>query len=135
MNIELLKQIRDAIEVEPMLYDQADWGWHYNETSNQTDMTIACHTPGCIAGHALHLANIPYVPGEDVSTKAEKVLYISLKESALLFCATWDKRWLQNMDTPLPMVGYNDFEPTPTDAINILDRLIKHGFEKEENDA
>ena len=63
MNIELLKQIRNNIELTPGAYDQGAYG--YNKRHDRIGISpYSCNSPACIAGWAIFISNFP-VKGED----------------------------------------------------------------------
>ena len=132
MNIELFKSIKNVIETEPESYKQS----RYGNTSSYRDqeLQIDCNTPGCIAGHAVAITRTP-VKDENIRSKASKVLGISLDERMALFHTSWSESWVKG-DGPLPIgnaVPNDNLEivPDAKDAIQVLNRLIKHGFTTE----
>ena len=126
MNIELLKQVRDAIEMEPDMYEQFKWGIEGNRS-------VSCNTPGCIAGHAISIERMqtgkPFQFSHHIGTEAEILLDITHYQAKFLFDTDWPRSWKDNDAGPLPdHVGDGQFSPTSEDAIQVLDRIIEHGF-------
>ena len=129
LNRHLLRKIRDAIEMEPDIYDQSVYG-HSAGRENIDDviyLRLNCKTPGCIAGHAVAIEGFG-VYG-DIDSDAQIHLGLTDRQNGALFNTTWETSWLDDVESPLPDNSEVDvFWPTATNAVKVLNRLIKHGF-------
>lgn len=93
-NAELLRAVGDRIAANPHLYDQSEWG-----------LEVDCGTVGCVAGHAVDLADgyeIDYAfashgtvarltAGGRVATQvaARDALGLDQDEASVLFAGSW----------------------------------------------
>ena len=123
MNIELLNKVADAIENEPHLYDQSEWG--------------TCATPRCVAGWICHLTlSWPLNPQATPSRAAAKKLGNSLGDCDRLFTSeTWPQHWFVTAKCDLPDPGKCDLSdpdhpyavPSAKDAAAILRAMADDG--------
>ena len=128
----LFKQVRDAIEMEPSVFDQTLWGNEHEYAGNS--VLIGCNTPACIAGHACFLSGYAITDGLNMSGTARKELELSTLESEVLFSGCWPNSWYKEENKPLPIHdsgGKCIVPPTVVEAINVLTRLINYGFKEE----
>ena len=134
MNVELLKKVRDAIEMEPDMYTQDSWGlasYLYNDFSPM----LTCNTPGCIAGHVIVHGDPTRAMGimdgdTHISDIARELLGISSQQRDYLFDAKWPVAWARYAEGPVPLYGYQQHRPSTSEAVQLLNRLIEYGFEE-----
>ena len=121
MNVERLRQVRDAIASDPDQYDQ---GHYVNE----------CGTPACIAGWAVYLSlkpgetlddglvNTRVGPFDTVHDRAKKWLGLTENESDEMFNAAplWEYRGEVRY-------GCRYYKPAVQDALAMLDHAIETG--------
>ena len=134
MNVELLKKVRDAIEMEPEMYTQSRWGIS-DYLRSQDTIFLDCKTPGCIAGHAIvhgDPTKARALMGEDtyVGKIAQKLLGLTQTEREFLFDARWPFSWIEG-DGEVPLRGNRMHIPSSEEAVQLLNRLIEYGFEEE----
>ena len=121
MNKERLLAVAEAIEKEPSLYDQREWGAPW------------CGTPGCIAGWAVALFS-------DDNDRAARIAHVfSIKEAALhslgmradqkypLFNSRWPASWLPDHDNGSYSSEF--FTPTARDAQRVLHKIVAGDIE------
>ena len=145
MNVELLKQIRDAIEMVPKTFDQGDWGGENLVSDRQSIdfvrqgkhpylLLLSCQTPCCIAGHAIAIRKERVSEPFEIIESARVLLGLTLEQTKVLFSGYWNKEWLKNNKEPLSTRYYHTdgktFQPTAQDAVEVLNTLIEHGWEE-----
>ena len=115
MNIELLRKVADAIENEPHLYDQSEWG--------------TCDTPRCVAGWICHLTDSwPLNPHATPSRAAAKTLSNSLGDCDRLFTSKlWPQDWFVAAKCDLPDPDLRSAAPSAKDAAAILRAMADDG--------
>ena len=98
----LLRRIADAIEAEPVAYDQTTYGPAYCLTPPDiladTEPRPSCETPACIAGWAIALndeqafaAPDPLASAEDAFRfRAADALHLDTYQAEELFAAHWN---------------------------------------------
>ena len=124
MNVENLRIIIDAIENNPDLYDQSEWG-NIDRTPNGL-LDHGCSTPGCLSGWALFL--FPQAKGCGPRAQLTKVLEITPLSTCLLTDDTWPVAWFLKvgMEGGGPLRG--DKEPTVDEAVTILKAMADEGL-------
>ena len=134
MNVELLKKVRDAIEMEPDMYTQSRYGVE-DYLKKHGAIFLDCDTPGCIAGHAI-------VHGDPIGARnmmdgdtyvaeiAQRLLGLTQTEREFLFDARWPFSWIEG-DGEVPLRGNRMHIPSSEEAVQLLNRLIEYGFEEE----
>lgn len=95
MNVKLLREIADAIEREPTMFAQENYG----SGGMVVDGRMTCRTPACVAGWAFAIAP-PLVirPNEivpDIHDAAKRSLELTEREATALFRAVWPRRWFR----------------------------------------
>ena len=110
VNKELFREIADAVEEEPAMYDQGAWG------------NFKCETPGCIAGWATHLmgTNPENVVDESVEKTALRYLFNipptdSFKQGYFpkLFASSWPIAWFEKVGIDTEPLRIIDDEIAP----------------------
>ena len=159
LNVKLIERTAQWIEDHPFHYVQTTWGnLHKNEEHPDDseeflyDVVLSCNTPCCVAGHFVALGtyedddSIPDKPfwptGEDALPKsyqhlvciAKNMAGLSELEANRLFWGMWPEEWVQEDEGPLILpdrgIGIRHFYPTSKDAIHVLRRLAKYGFQE-----
>lgn len=132
LNIDLFKKIRAAIAKEPNTYTQTSYGYTPSENNfgPPQPVQISCKTPGCVAGHALVITGIP-VTEDSLIAVAQQQLGLTDEQRLLLFEQFWPDHWFDDEDAPLhTYYGEETYIPNDVEALKVLDRLIKHGFDQ-----
>ena len=159
LNVELIERTAQWIEDHPNHYDQTTWGTRhenedYPEDSEEFfyDVVLSCGTPCCVAGHFVALGSykdgIPLpahprwpreassLPGPShlLTTIAINLAGLSQFEADRLFWGMWPEEWVQEDKGPLTLpdhgIGVHHFYPASKDAIRVLRRLAKYGFQE-----
>ena len=121
--VENLRIIIDAIENNPDLYDQTEWG-AFSRTPNGL-LDCKCSTPGCLSGWAEFL--FPQVRGfRRTSNHFANVLEITIHFACLLTNYTWPVAWFHKVGMEGdPLFG--DRKPTADEAVTILKAMADEG--------
>ena len=150
MNVEMMKKVRDAIELNSEEFDQSTYGDKYGGVPNPHACGGAC----CVAGWAVFLQledpnnNIRKMSkvgnGSWIYWEAKDALEIEESQADALFSGSWHSGWLDQIETtsrdPLKIPEYvggslyvtseDDFSPTSQEAASILDYIIQYGMEE-----
>ena len=158
LNRELIERTAKWIEENPGHYEQANWGIRYNNKEYPENSAheflyrvhLSCDSPCCIAAHFVTLGmysnpnDIPDSPEWPLYEDAGKSHYylgdlathtagLSYAAANFLFGGLWPEEWLNNGKYPLCIDEESRnggwIEPTPSDAVHVLRRLAKYGFE------
>ena len=111
--------VADAIELEPLLYDQRSYS-----------VISKCNTPGCVAGWSGLLQDDPYPPGVGDSYDGDACdAWIDRRRTALglsgeaLFGSTWPSEWLDRPPENIESSYHRQmFLPTAQEAVFVLRR-------------
>lgn len=133
LNTDLMVRIADAVEANPELYAQNDWGDARRSPLGLVAMKRAafdagatCRTPACIAGWAVILngGRIRNAPSEIL--EAEKVLGITKAQGDELFTRSWFGHWFIRAGISKP-AGNERYRPTAAETAIILRAMAADG--------
>ena len=141
MNIELLKEVRDAIDNHPKGFNQRTFGNNGEFGEDPHVDPHACGGACCIAGWAVFLSKRRKSHALDfysIGEYAQDLLELSTIQRRALFDAFWPPEWLSQArsgtEDPLECLtlsGCDPFVPNPDQAVIILDHIINKGLVEE----
>ena len=155
LNVKLIERTAQWIEDHPNHYLQTVWGNQHEPDDSEEffyDVVLSCNTPCCIAVHFVALGmyedddSVPDKPfwpiGEDALPEpyqnlisvAQRMVGLPKLEANRLFWGMWPEEWVQEDEGPLTLpvrgIGIRHFYPSSRDAIHVLRRLAKYGFQE-----
>lgn len=133
MNSDMMRKVADAIERDPDLFDQNQYG--FGLAQRRENRTV-CLSAACVAGWAGTLAGRVY-KGHALTCQIHhngmEALDIDEDDAARLFSPTWPQRWFDKagVKSGRPLINYdemaeddNDMKEVPPQAAAAILRMM-----------
>ena len=160
INSEAFEEVANWIEANPSGYMQYTFGIH-KDHNGMACVELACGTPCCVAGHLAALSDHDlskglnprmgleevvesYDPDLDLSLNRYSSIVIAVAQRngglsddqrEIIFGGGWPLEWFDEDESPLHMppdgFSFINRNPDAVDAVVILRRIAKYGFESD----
>ena len=127
MKTSMLREVLEAIEEDPEIFNQSNWG---ENDPHAEDDPGRCETPCCIAGLVARIGGGMCSDGPTIRREAALLLDLTNEEADRLFSEAWPIRWFRRAGVEIEDHGDctgSRVLPEALEAIPVLRGMLEEG--------